>query len=290
MRTQVIYDMPESEYHELPYLSATQLKRAATGSLADLRRYLDGQDVGTKAQRDGWLAHMRVNSPLDWARVAYPDEDALCEGIKTADGKESLKPKQTAEYKRRLQQWDWEHAGAIRVTHDEFLQAERLAAALTESPCYHECSSYEVVVLFDFMGAQAKCRIDGEYEQDGVFDLYDWKFMQGTRDFQHVLMRYGYHMQAAFYLHGYQQAGRQTGKFYLVGIDKQTADPNYTVCAPLSQDLLDLGLRECQHWYGRIVEAQQTGIWPGAESPAEWTIPAWYRSAVDLQAPVAWTP
>lgn len=287
--TQIIYDMSEVEYHALDAISATQLKMAATGSLYDLKQYLEGQYRGTKDQRIGWLCHMKVNTPGDWERVAFPP-DSLTEGIMTKDGKRALKPMQTLEYENRLRKWEEANVGKIHVTQKEYMDAERIAAALTDSLCFTECTATEVVVLFDFMGVPAKCRIDGEVEQDGIFDIYDWKFMTGTRDFQHKLIRYGYHLQGAFYKRAYETAGRKVGKFYLVAVDKKTADPAYTVCAPMSNDLLALGGRECEYWFNRIQEAKQTNFWPAADSPGEWDIPGWYTSPTDLQTPEAWIP
>lgn len=295
IRTEIIYDMPESEYYALPYLSATQLKIASRDGLAELRKYLDQESVGTKAQRMGWLCHMRVNSPQDWAKVAHPPQ-SLCEGIKTKDGKPSARPKTTAEYEKRLLEWELDNQDKIRVSEEEYLQTERITAALLESSCYQECSATEVVILFDFMGEQAKCRVDGELLlENGAYDLYDWKFVAGTRAFASKIFDYRYHMQGAFYLYAYDQVNRQPGKFYLVGIDKETCDPNYTTCAPLSQGSLELGLRECVYWHRQIQHARQTDHWPGVEPPDEWTIPGWYRSplidpAANVETDAAWTP
>lgn len=306
IRTEVIYDMPESEYYALPYMAATQLKIASSDGLAKLRKYLDGASTGTKAQRIGWLAHMRVNSPSDWANVMYPPA-SMAEGIETADGKAAKKPKQTKAYEERLIQWELEHPRAIRVTEEEYLETERIADALLRSTCYQEPTATEIVVLFDFLGEQAKCRVDGELAiGDGTYWIYDWKFVAGTRNFNSKVFDYRYHMQMAFYREAYRSLGREVPTFineegvecsrcYLVAIDKETADPSYTVCAPVSEEDMQLGLRECQYWLGRIREARASGYWPGVESPGAWRRPGFYKSpcldwSLVTEPDEAWTP
>ena len=307
VRTELIYDMPESEYHRLDYLSASQLKTASRDGLAKLKDYLEGNGPETKALRTGWLAHMRVNSPSDWARVAYPPEE-LEEGIETADGKPAKKPRQTKEYEKRLVEWEVKNPHAIRVSRDEYETTERIAGALLQSTCYREPSATEIVVLFDFLGEQAKCRIDAELENpDGSFWIYDWKFVAGTRNFNSKVFDFRWHMQMAFYREAYRAAGRDVTSYIsddgvecsgclLVGIDKETSDPRYTVCAPVREDDMALGLRECQYWLGHIREARRTGQWPGVESPSSWRRPGFYRSpcldpSLELEPePNPWTP
>lgn len=284
------YGMSDTDYHALPGISATQLKTAALHGLAELKRALDGIPTTTKAQRIGWLCHLRVNSPEDWARVAYPPAE-LTDGITTATGKESKRPTATAEYQRRLTEWEEQHPNAIRITREELLEVERITDALICSSCYKQCDDYEVVILFEFMGMQAKARLDGEvYMGFDHYDIYDWKFVTGTRDFGHKLIKWGYHMQAAFYLEACRAIGDQAGKFYLVGIDKETASPAYTVCAPVSQELLDIGLEQCRVWAEKIKEAKATDCWPGADSPSEWQVPTWYRHQLDQQVSDFWMP
>lgn len=294
MPAEIVWDMPETEYHQLQRLSATHLKTAATRSLADLKKYYEGEGPTSEGYWMGWLCHLKANCPQEWdKRVVYPPS-SLTEGILTSDGKESKRPTQTLEYARRYNEWEEsQDRGAICVSEKDYLEAERITAALTESECYAECDAVEVVVLFDFFGEPAKCRIDGVKQVDGtLYDLYDWKFVKDTRKFWQDIWNYCYHIQTGFYEYGWKQAGMDCRHFCLVGVDKKRADPNYTVCAPMKEEDQQLGVDEALYWLGRIREARQTGVWPGAESPDYWSRPAWYRSPLDLRTleTTEWTP
>ena len=286
---EVIYGMPESEYHAIDRMSASQLKTAATQSLEKLKEYRDGQAEDKKELRIGTFCHMRVNSPSDWANVVYEPRD-LIDGIETAPGVKATKPRATKEYKRRKAEWLAANQGKTIITPADYEVVDGCYHALINSPCYQLPSACEIVVLFTWQGIACKARIDAELKlAPNLYSIFDWKFMEGTVDFGNKIMRYGYHMQMAFYREAYLEAGRGVSDCILAAVDKETRSPGYTVCAPMSRRLLALGLAECQHWLHEVQQAELLDVWPGPpprpegiESPDEWDIPRWYHSPVAL--------
>ena len=278
MGATIHYDVGDSDYYgDRSRWSATLLKSAAVNGLASAKAILDGVDKGSKAMREGWLAHLAVQFPDEFNRKCVVPPEDLKEGIKNADGSEPKYPERTKQYGLRVSEWEDANPNVFRVTAKERKDTLEDREALHKSTCWRDQDHQEAVVYFQFEGMSYKCRIDGICNNpDGSVALYDWKFVSGTRDFHSKIFRYGYHMQGALYTYAMQEAGFDVDGFYLVGVDKQTRDPAYTVCAPLSQDAIDLGLSECSKWHKRIEYSIATDYWPACEAPEEWGIPKWY--------------
>lgn len=288
---EIIRGMPEEEYFSLKLLSASLLRTARMNGMAAARQSLMGQQPESEAMRLGWLCHLRVNQPDQWAARVAREPEELAKGIRTKTGKDSVKPKATDEYRQRFRDWVSSQDGRICLSDETYDQVQRIAQTLLDSACYTQCDSHEVVILFDFNGTPAKCRIDGElFDRDyGAWHVYDWKFMESTRNFNWQIMKYGYHLQAAFYLEACKAVGRDNTRFHLVGINKTTCDGNDIVCAPCGQGLVELGLLECLHYHDRIKQCQLTDYWPGADSPVEWDVPRGYFFQPEV-GEAAWTP
>jgi hypothetical protein len=272
-KAEIIYNMPEEEYHSLNRLSASLLKTGyCSGSLSEVRKYMQGNSKSSKALRLGWLSHMRVNCPHEWSeKVRCPEAD-LIEGILTSKGEPAKDPLRTSSYAKRKQEWIASNPGKIIVTQDELDACESYAFALMRSECYKKPTNTEVTVLFSFHGEPAKCRIDAEIQLPGTdaYDIYDWKFVRTVKDFGYQIHKYGWHLQAAFYKYAYEEAGRIVRGFHYVGIDKTNPYPEYTVCAPMCQDFVADGMQECINWQYLISKAKKYDYWPASVSPQKW--------------------
>ncbi len=279
MAAKVFQGMKEEDYYgDKSRMSASLLKTAKVNGLASARKMMLGQDKGSKAMREGWLAHLAVQFPDEFdVKCQTPPED-LKEGILNADGSAPKYPERTKAYAKAKTEWEINNPDIIPVTKKEMEATLSYREALWGSPCWRECDEQEIVVHFDFEDREYKARIDGiAVNDDGSVSLYDWKFVAGTRDFGSKIFRYAYHMQGALYSYAFEQAGYVVDSFFLVGVDKQTCCPSYTVCAPLSKEALDLGIRECRTWHEAILCSIATGYWPSVESPDKWEVPSWYE-------------
>ena len=275
----VFKNMSDSDYYgDKTRWSASMLKSARVNGLASVKAMMEGEDKGSKAMREGWLAHLAVQFPVEFGEKCKVPPPDLKEGITNADGSTPKYPERTKAYAEAKTKWEMENPDIVSVTQKEMDATIKYREALWNSPCWRECDEQEVAVHFVFENAAYKARIDGiAYNDDDTVSLYDWKFVSGTRDFGSKIFRYGYHMQGALYTHAFELAGYKVKGFYLVGIDKQTADPSFTVCAPLSQSALDTGLEECRTWHNNILTSMATGYWPSVDSPESWDVPGWYE-------------
>ena len=83
----------------------------------------------------------------------------------------------------------------------------------------------------------------------------------------------GYFRQLGMYCDGFEllTGERHTGAIVVA----ETTRPYAVKAAPLCDEYLDAGRAEYRRLLGQIAECVQTNNWPGVDSPALWTRPAW---------------
>lgn len=279
MTATVIRGMKDEDYYVKSdgRLTATMVKMAATKNLYAVYQYLTDQEEPTESMRISWLCHLKALEPEVWdSKVVHPPSSIL-EGITTANGKPATKPKSTAEYKTRLQEWEFQQGDKITVTEKEYYDVTEIVAAYQDSECHKLPTETEVAILYEFEGVPMKSKLDAVVDYGFGLDVLDLKFLRTTKGLVRSVFKYGYHIQMALYREAAIAAGLSPDRMVITGIDKTTREARDVICSPMSEEALELGREEAAYWVRRIKHCMKTGVWPGNEAPAEITVPDWYR-------------
>jgi len=178
-----------------------------------------------------------------------------------------------------------EHAGkAVLKRKDyEMLEAMRdsvwsdtTCRALLTAPGATEVS---IVARDPETGLLLKGRIDRLTEWQGYTAVLDWKSIDsGERsNCARAVANYGYHFQAAFYLHLLECLEPGARRFLLGFVEKR--HPHVPVVYELDEGDLDQGRAEFQSALRRVAKARESGIYPGYnEGTVEvLRLPGWAR-------------
>lgn len=170
-----------------------------------------------------------------------------------------------------------EDAGREIVTASEYENAQAMATAIERAPVMTSISpnaNREVAAFWTDAetGVECKALLD-------VLDakttplrprIEDFKSSKDALRFDRAIGRYRYDMQAAFYMDGVQAVGGWAPSSFrwIVVEDK----PPYSVlAAPPSQYTLEMGRELYKALLREYAAAMASGVWPGPESPDEWT-------------------
>lgn len=126
-------------------------------------------------------------------------------------------------------------------------------------------------------GEPCKGRADWVYRTDAGVVLLDLKTTEDASEsgFSRACARYGYHMQAAWYSDGWQQA---TGEHVLGFVFGAVESVWPHVAAPymLDDDAMERGRAECRRLMDLHAQCVAAGRWPGyVESIQPINLPAW---------------
>lgn len=134
-------------------------------------------------------------------------------------------------------------------------------------------------------GEKCKCKADCVKTVDGKYVIVDYKTAQSasTEQFNRHIFTYGYHVQAAMYTEGLQQALHldYRPKFYFVAQEKR---PPYAVnVIEVSDEVMEYGDRAYHELMRKYHECKEVDLWPGYvdDVPNETWLPGWAESEME---------
>ena len=275
----LVPDMPAEVYHAINAMSAGGLKRMAQspahffGLQLDPERPAAGEP--TDALRFGTLFHTALFEPATLAEryVVKP-------GGKEGDG-------------RTKEGAAWKAANADRIIIDaaELATVQRMAANVLALPevgslMANGIAEASAFWIDELTGELCKCRPDFVAEAgDGVI-LVDGKSTQDARPepFARSIWNLDYHLQAAWYSDGYEQAtGKKVHGFVFAAAEK--AWPCAAAAYMLGDDVLDKARAENRRLLNLYAECKRTGVWPGyAPQISLINLPRWARFTEEAAA------
>jgi hypothetical protein len=220
------------------------------------QRYLSGQheEKSSKALEIGSAVHMAVLEPELFAETyaIYPELDR-----RTKAGKEAFEAfiEQNAN-KAFLSASDFQQCLALA----ESVKSHEKAAKLLES------GKAEQTITWDDLetGAPCKARPDFVTERMGSTFIVDLKTTEDAspRAFSRSAYKYRYHVQAAFYLDGYEQAHGVTPEaFIFVAVEK--TPPYLVACYVYGPEELNLARATYRANLATYLECLNSQSWPG---------------------------
>lgn len=252
--------MPEADYRALDAVCQTDLKEFA--KCPERYRWLmNNKPDQTPAMLIGAATHAYILQPEVW-----PDSYAVVPEIdrRTKQGKEDWAAfERLADGKQVIKKSDYESCKAMRQS----CLAHREAAGLLG------VGRKEVSMVWGYYELALKGRIDIDCGQT-VVDL------KTTEDaspvgFARSIAKFGYHIQAAFYIDGLMAVHKQpTPSFKFIAVEKNP--PHLVAVYELSERAIQQGRAEYMAALESYRQCVKTGVWPGYDG-GEIDLPYWAR-------------
>lgn len=261
-----IYDMPAADYHAAPGVSNSMLGHL--NPPARLPAYLSAPRKETPAMLRGTMIHQRILEPdRPLPRLAIQPEDM---SLATKEGK-AWKAEQLAAGREILGPKE----GAALVGCVEAIRSDPYCQSIFKA------GKAELSVFCELEGAFTKRRLD--WLPDGSNSLVDIKTVRGgyggLREFTKLMIDRRYHVQAAFYLDGWNKVMGATDPrtcFCFVVVEDEA--PFLVSRYVVSDMLMEVGREQYRRDLITYEECRVSGRWPGHPAGIEIIeAPNWMR-------------
>jgi hypothetical protein len=251
--------MPRDEYDALPRVNLSSLKLFGK-SAAHYKHTIEHGRKDTTALRLGRAVHAAVLEPEKFA-VEY----TRWTGRRYGSAWEKFREAVTGEI----------------LTADEHDLCAALASAVRgdeHAAPYVDGGLPEVTALWETGAFQCRARLD-YLKTDAIVDLKTARDAS-PGEFERASWRYGYHVQAAWYVDAVRACTERDLPFAIVAVEKE---PPYLVQVyEVPEHVLDLGRAEYRGWLERLDYCRRENVWPGyASGPLQLGVPAWVTGAND---------
>lgn len=262
----IIYDRPASEYYADTAIGGTALRDALRSPLHFWARHLDPERElkETPAMRLGTLAHLAILEPERWESetILAPSVDR-----RTKAGKEA--------WSAFLE----EAAGKEIVSAEDAAIVESIAAAVRGhrgAGALLKGAATEVSLEWrdDATGMRCKGRMDAVAQHDVIIDV---KTCQDAspKAFERAIANFGYHIQAAHYIDGYEAATGVRPRAY-IWIAVESSAPHGVAVYAADAAMLEIGAEKRAMALEIIAECTEAGEWPGYPAEIQTiSLPGW---------------
>jgi hypothetical protein len=273
--------MENEAYHQHPAISKSHLDLIARSPLHYWARYIDPNrktPEPTASMAIGTAVHTHVLELDQWdSRYAIAPE-----GIdrRTKAGKEEWHVFTTAAQGRKvLKREDAEQVMAMGRS----VLGHRSAAALLAANGQPEDT---FMWTDEATGLQCKCRPD--YMHSDGSTIVDLKTTRDAspRGFRHSVIQYRYHVQAAWYLHGVEQAtGKRPERFVFVAVESSA--PYASAVYEASAEMIEAGMIKAREDLALLAECKLRDNWPSySDEIQSLTLPPWMLPGAGTGEPV----
>ncbi len=271
--------LDNAAYHRLTAVSKSHLDQIARSPLHYWARYLDPNRVEpepTPAMRLGTAVHTLTLEQDTFAEryVVAPNVDR-----RTKAGKEEWAA------------FEAEAAGRELISADDRATISRMAEAVWTHPAAGALLKLKGKAEQSFLwtdeatGLECKCRPDW-LTDDGSL-IVDLKTTEDASPagFRKSIANFRYHVQAAWYLHGLEQATvRRPEGFIFICVEKKP--PHAVAVYVADPEMWALGLDTAMRDLQRLAECHAACRWPGYSEEIEpISLPAWMRPRPDGSLP-----
>lgn len=178
---------------------------------------------------------------------------------------------------------DWDRAEAMANALRQDPQAAALLAGCEfGQPCYWTVDGQKRKALFDAV----------DVSRHLVVDIKTTSAPLTPHSMAGEVVKWGYHLQAAWYRQGYRTTHGADCAFWFVFVESSA--PHAVVCFQLAEDDLDAAELECERMAAVWQRCTDSGVWPGPRMPERLALPRWYvpfkgaeRKARDIAAAMA---
>lgn len=262
-----IVKMSDPEYFGLPYMDQTQLKQFMTSPRAYADYQRRAHDSG--AFDFGKAAHSLV--------LGSGPDVAVKPNLRTKAGKEQAKVLE-------------ENAGADGIIFLPEAQYEAVQAMVEHKPTLPDGEPEMALIAQDpASGVILKGKADwlpSERDDDGVYRIRDYKTSSGDlTDFSYACWKYGYHIQAAFYMRLYRLCtGTQLPLGFSFLVQEKTApydwvewrlDENQPEIKEIANPIIDNALKNFAWWVEQGLNLDDMLKWGLDKTPRQVQFKDW---------------
>lgn len=265
---QLIYDMPEAEYHARPELSVSKLKDFITSPLNYWYNHINPDRPAresSEAFEIGSAVHKIVLEGMDAFNAAYADPMPADLKKPTAAQLNAAKPSdKTIEQLAAWNDWEVKQKGRIVLSNSD---------RATVMKCYNAVQQHseamkglgsikavEVSAFYEYGGHALRSRFDGVTDL-GIIDLKTttdasaWGFNSSIRKF-------GYHFQAFLYMKAFEICfERKPEHFTFIVVEKSA--PYHVAVYRLDDDYLKMAESTVNGKLAYLSHCIETNTWPG---------------------------
>lgn len=256
--------VPDDEYHaDITALSSSGARLLLPPSAPELFRHkLDGERKPKREFDFGQIAHRLLLGDGARFEVLHPEVVGL-----KADGTLAANPRATAGWKQAEQ--DARDAGRVPVHADDFAKAEAMVSAVRRHPQAGPLFADGTPELSLFAthpetGVRLRARPDWTIGYHGTPTLFvDFKttVCAEPNEFARKGSGFGYHIQAAFYLHVARLVGMNVDRFLFVACEKTA--PHMVSVVEYNGDDLDAADQLVTQAIHTFAECSRRNVWPG---------------------------
>lgn len=239
---------------DIAYFASPALNKSSIDLLLDCpARYkarLDGaeEEKDSAALRFGTLCHTLILQPETFgAQYAISELDA-----RTKAGKE---------WRESLPE------GVQPVSAADYEKAQLMAEAVRDHPQARmlfggENYTAEKAIFWTFNGVDCKAKPDIVAEVHGRRYIGDLKTTESVEPeaIAKSIAKWGYHRQAAWYLHGMEAVGKPCDAFIFIFVEKSW--PHLVTMCQLDEAAITRGFEECARAVDILKECRASGKWP----------------------------
>lgn len=265
-------DLPMEAYLQIPALGASQLEWLAVSPLN--YQYMKSQPrEETPALALGTALHMAILEPELFTRryVMEPNLEEIG----------GAKPRATNAYKDAVAQL--QKSGRIVITGEGMSKVISMRDAIDAHPhaaaLLKRCPEREVTALWDRDGRLCRARFD----MLGPGISGNIKTTRKLKDFSPwTITRQGYYRAAGWYADGAARLEREIQHHFFLAVEN--CPPHDVGVFVLDQEMLRIGMDECEALMRRLAQCERDGRWPGMYPDV---VPATLTDAIALQMPDA---
>jgi exodeoxyribonuclease VIII len=262
----IYQNISNEDYHRGPGLSASGLKLLAQSPA----HYKYSVHETTPAMLKGTATHCAVFEPerFEEEYIVAPELDR-----RTKAGKEAWAGLE-ASGKNVLSAEDYtDILGMTKAIRRHSIAGELVSAGVAEQSIYWD---YTAIIAEDISFTfTCKARPDYIKPLSNGYLLVDLKTTQDARDFERSSYSFGYHLQAAHYLHGFNatECGPARG-FVFIAVEK--TPPYGVIVYEASQEFLNRGNDEIYRLYSLYAQCSNQNTWPNYdETVRTLNLPRW---------------
>ena len=269
------YSMASAIYHRVKAVSQSALK-SGLRSMAHMRHYLDHPSEPTDVMNLGTLVHSGV---LEEKTVAYR---YAVEPGSLIDGIDAKVPKATKAYKERYAEWAATVTGREIVTQDQYDSMAGMVSSLLDNPIanalFGRGGGREAAMFWTCPDTGLRCKglVDCMVD-DKAPTIADLKTTRdaSSDEFVRSIVRYGYHIQAWWYLRGRKiLTGNGDANFVVVAVEN--TPPYGTNVFEIGGKWLKIGAVDGMRVLREYAKCVETGIWPSYPAQIlEPEVPTW---------------
>lgn len=268
-------NLPIEEYHKHPALSNSGLKTLIDCPFRYYYKYLSGlvEPKETPALKIGKAAHCYIlEGSKEFHKRYWVNRYSKClkqdlisyltgRGYKEAD----LKKMKVDELQEKLLLGDGINLEGTELSQTEWDQVGLLAKAIRTNEiaynAFKQKGESEVSLFWqDETGVMLKCRPD--WLPYDLKNVPDYKTCCSVRPeiFAKDFIKYGYHIQAAFYAMGIKAVfGKEVENFFFVAQEKE--EPNISQVFLPDYALIEQGYKAIRQGINKLIECNNTGLW-----------------------------